>query len=135
VIDPRRGEPAHRQLADALRAQIGRGELRPGDRLPTELQLGQAAGVGRSTVRRAVAALRAEGLITVDRGHGTRVRRSPPLEDVVLPPGSTAIARMPTPEERVDHDVPEGVPILVVVGPDGLGDVYPADRVRITRPS
>ncbi|CAH1696691.1 Predicted D-glucarate or D-galactorate regulator, GntR family [Hyphomicrobiales bacterium] len=57
-------------LTEALRQEIADGRLRPGDRLPTESALGASAGVSRTVVREAVAALRAEGLVETRQGAG-----------------------------------------------------------------
>lgn len=56
------------QIADQLRAAIADGELRPGDRLPSEVQLAQEYGVGRGTVREAIRLLAAGNLVTSTRG-------------------------------------------------------------------
>jgi DNA-binding GntR family transcriptional regulator len=133
MIDPASGVPAWRQLADGLRARIAAGEWPPGARLPSESYLVQEYGLGRTTVRRAVAALRAAGVVEVIHGWGMRV--PPPRERQPAPvePGSEVSVRMPTPAERAEFALPEGVPVLVVTGPDGLAEVYPGDRfvVRI----
>jgi DNA-binding FadR family transcriptional regulator len=60
--------PAYRVLADDLRSQITSGQLRPGDRLPTEPQLCRACGVSRSTVREALRLLASQHLIVTTRG-------------------------------------------------------------------
>ncbi|GAA1831053.1 FadR/GntR family transcriptional regulator [Luedemannella flava] len=60
--------PAYQVLADAIQAQITSGELRPGDRLPTEPQLCASSGVSRSTVREALRLLASQHLITTTRG-------------------------------------------------------------------
>ncbi len=60
--------PAYQALAESLRAQITSGRLRPGDRLPTEPQLCDKAGVSRSTVREALRLLASEHLIVTTRG-------------------------------------------------------------------
>ncbi len=60
--------PAYRVLADDLRAQITSGQLRPGDRLPTEPQLCRDSGVSRSTVREALRLLASQHLIVTTRG-------------------------------------------------------------------
>src|SRR5690242_12276629 len=51
-------------LADALLAQIGDRRLRPGDPVPSERELTQAYGVGRSTVREALRMLESRGVIS-----------------------------------------------------------------------
>jgi DNA-binding FadR family transcriptional regulator len=55
---------AYEQLADLLRERITSGELREGDRLPSETALAEQAGVSRSTVREALRTLEQAGLIT-----------------------------------------------------------------------
>jgi integrase len=55
-------------IASSLRDQIASGELRPGDELPTVAQLAVANTVAVGTAHRAIAALKAEGLIEVARG-------------------------------------------------------------------
>jgi DNA-binding FadR family transcriptional regulator len=66
-----------RNLADAvmqrIKKEIDRGRLAPGARLPTEQALMAAMGVSRTVVREAVAALRAEGLVTTRQGSGAYV--------------------------------------------------------------
>ncbi|MGR3376909.1 phosphonate metabolism transcriptional regulator PhnF [Salipiger abyssi] len=53
--------------------------LAEGDRLPTEGDIQRLAGVGRHSVRRAVATLAAEGVLSVEQGRGTFVRAKPPI--------------------------------------------------------
>ena len=60
--------PAYRVLADALRSRILSGDLRPGDRLPTESELCETYGLSRSTVREALRVLTSERLLVTRRG-------------------------------------------------------------------
>jgi DNA-binding FadR family transcriptional regulator len=132
VIQP--GQPpitGYKELAAHLRKQIRDGILRPGDRLPSEVALRQTYDLGRHTVRAAVAVLRAEGLVQIVRGWGAVVAEPLSMEDIDLPAGATVTARMPTLEERHEHDIPEGVPVFIVADPHGAGDLYPADRYRL----
>ena len=55
-------------IANHLRRQIVRGQLREGDTLPPENDLMQQFGVSRPTLREAFRVLEHEGLITVHRG-------------------------------------------------------------------
>jgi len=71
-----RAAPAHAVIAEALRAEIRDGDLEPGAPLPSEARLTARFGVSRGTVRQALAALRAEGLIVGGRGRVPVVRRS-----------------------------------------------------------
>lgn len=65
--------PLYLQLYDEIAAQIASGSLRSGDRLPPERQLCVESGVSRATVRRALAALEADGLVQAVQGRGTFV--------------------------------------------------------------
>ncbi|MEW2048585.1 GntR family transcriptional regulator [Streptomyces sp. NPDC005476] len=58
----------HEEIADELRRAIGREEYTVGARLPAETDLAARYGVSRGTVRQAVAALTAEGLIGSRQG-------------------------------------------------------------------
>jgi GntR family transcriptional repressor for pyruvate dehydrogenase complex len=51
--------------------------LKPGDYLPSEIELTKTLGIGKSSVREAVKMLQAMGVVEVRRGHGTLVRRHP----------------------------------------------------------
>jgi GntR family transcriptional regulator len=67
--------PRHAAIAQALRDEIREGTLPPGAPLPSEAKLMSRFGVSRGTVRHALSALRAEGLIMVSRGRVPVVRR------------------------------------------------------------
>ncbi|MFG3418759.1 GntR family transcriptional regulator [Micromonospora sp. NPDC048063] len=67
----------YRQIAAALRAAIDAGEHPPGSRLPTEAELAAEYDVSRETVRRALAVLKAAGLVTTATSQGTVVARPP----------------------------------------------------------
>ena len=49
------------------------GNLQPGEKLPSEAELGQQFGVGRGTVREAMKMLSAMGVVEIRRGDGTYV--------------------------------------------------------------
>ncbi|MEM9901860.1 MAG: phosphonate metabolism transcriptional regulator PhnF [Pseudomonadota bacterium] len=67
--------PLWTAICETLRAEIAGGHYRAGDRLPTEAELSERFGVNRHTVRRALAALQAEGLVYARRGAGVFVER------------------------------------------------------------
>lgn len=67
------GVTQYLQLASVLRHQIAHGELVHGQRLPTVVELAAQYKVAGITVRQAYGLLKAEGLITSDRGRGTYV--------------------------------------------------------------
>ncbi|WP_327698627.1 GntR family transcriptional regulator [Streptomyces sp. NBC_00459] len=66
----------YQQVAAAIREAILSSEFAPDALLPSEAQLMARYGVSRPTVRNAIAALRAEGLIDVRHGKGSYVRTS-----------------------------------------------------------
>ena len=65
--------PRYRQIYDDLYSAIQSGLLQPGDRLPSEAQLGKRYKTSRITVAKAVNELYAQGLVTRRAGSGTRV--------------------------------------------------------------
>lgn len=70
-------------VADQLRGQIVRGELKEGDFLPPEGQLMGALGISRPTLREAFRILEAENLISVVRGSRTGARVHQPSTELV----------------------------------------------------
>lgn len=64
---------AYMAIADAMRARIADGDLKPGSLLPSESALCTEFQVARNTVRRALDQLAAEGLIEVHPGRGRLV--------------------------------------------------------------
>jgi GntR family transcriptional regulator / MocR family aminotransferase len=72
---PAADTPLHRQIHEQLHAAIARGDLRPGDRLPTSRALAKELRVARNTVEAAIARLVSEGLVERRVGSGTRVTR------------------------------------------------------------
>jgi GntR family transcriptional regulator len=74
MTDPLSDRPAYNQVAEHLRQRIYAGELRPGDKLPSETGLIEQFGVSRVTARGAIKDLQAEGLIVTRQGKGSFVR-------------------------------------------------------------
>ncbi|MEM7034402.1 MAG: FadR/GntR family transcriptional regulator [Chloroflexota bacterium] len=62
------------------------GEFKPGQRLPSEPELGERLGVGRSTIREAIKILAALGAVEVRRGDGTYISEkvTPSIIDPLL---------------------------------------------------
>ena len=65
--------PLYVQLKDLIGSAIGREELKPGDRVGSETELGRAYGISRITVRHAIAALVQDGALYRVPGKGTYV--------------------------------------------------------------
>ncbi|QDZ16034.1 winged helix-turn-helix transcriptional regulator [Humibacter ginsenosidimutans] len=70
VLQPVRDHMAFESCVEQLGSAIQLGVFRPGDKLPTERELSTRLNVSRSTVREAISALRAAGMVTTTRGRG-----------------------------------------------------------------
>lgn len=67
-------QPMYQQIADDLRRQIESGDLRQGERFPTELELGDKYNASRNTIRDAIKQLIAQSLVETRPGQGTFVK-------------------------------------------------------------
>jgi GntR family transcriptional regulator, arabinose operon transcriptional repressor len=65
--------PMYRQIYEELHSAITSGDLQPGDRLPSEAELGKRYDTSRITVAKAVRELQLQGLVTRRAGSGTHV--------------------------------------------------------------
>jgi GntR family transcriptional regulator/MocR family aminotransferase len=79
--------PAYRWLYDSLRAEILRGRLGPGARLPSTRDLASQYELARGTIVNAFEQLKSEGYIDGSVGSGTYVSRVVPEELLHMPPG------------------------------------------------
>ncbi|MBU0726804.1 MAG: phosphonate metabolism transcriptional regulator PhnF [Alphaproteobacteria bacterium] len=73
-LSRRAGIALWRQIEEAVTRDIAQGRFQPGDRLPTEKQLSDQFKVNRHTLRRAMEALEARGLIRIEQGRGSFVQ-------------------------------------------------------------
>ncbi|MFF3257373.1 GntR family transcriptional regulator [Actinacidiphila glaucinigra] len=67
-------QPKYLQIAHYIRDQILRGDLKPGDEVPSERQLATDWNVSRPTAARSLEALSTQGLVEKRQGSGTYVR-------------------------------------------------------------
>lgn len=74
-VDTSSFTPAYYQLARILYGRIMEGDLRPGDRVPSENELSEEFGLSRMTARKAITVLTDEGLVHRDKGRGTFVSK------------------------------------------------------------
>jgi hypothetical protein len=83
-VPPHRGERrSFREIAEVLRERIRAGDLKAGDRLPTQAELAEEFGVERGAVRQALRLLQVDGLLThVTKGSPPRIAElsAPPAE-------------------------------------------------------
>lgn len=67
------GKPLYQAVAERLLSLVESGELEPNERIPSESELGRRYGVGRNTVRHAIAELVQRGVLHTVQGVGSFV--------------------------------------------------------------
>ncbi|MDO5423446.1 MAG: GntR family transcriptional regulator [Eubacteriales bacterium] len=70
---PLHGESVVNQVVKQITDSIIAGELKPGDKLPTEPEMCASFGIGRNSVREAIKILEAYGVVYIKRAEGTFV--------------------------------------------------------------
>ena len=110
------GGPPYARIAAELRGQIERGELLPGQRVPSTRQITARWGVAMATATRVLATLRQEGLVHPKPGVGTVVSAHP-----AAPPRQPPAAIRP----------PAGHPPADPLPPDPPPDRPAADPARL----
>lgn len=75
---PIRRRKLYEEVAGRIEEMIHAGRFTPGDQLPSEKEIMEELGVGRSTVREAMLSLRKMGLVTVRSGERARVTTPTP---------------------------------------------------------
>jgi GntR family transcriptional repressor for pyruvate dehydrogenase complex len=61
-----------------IKVAIGKGELKPGDRIPSHNELCERWGISRTTIREALNKLESEGILTKYQGRGTYINEITP---------------------------------------------------------
>jgi len=89
------------RVTQQLQSLITRRTFRPGDRLPSERELGSRLGVSRTVVREALRALATKGLVEVRDGAGAYVRA--PSTDLVSELLGICISHMETGDVTSGH--------------------------------
>ena len=82
-LDTKSGVPIYRQIIEQVKYAIARGELEPGDRLPTVRQLAVDLSVNPNTVVRAYRELEIAGVLDTQQGSGTFVGKERPEIDTL----------------------------------------------------
>ncbi len=77
------GIPLYRQIASDIWEQIQTGALKPGEQMPSELELCASYSVNRLTVRQAMTELQRLGAVEIRRGLGTFISSPPDLVEIV----------------------------------------------------
>ncbi len=77
-LDP--GRSLYKQIKEAIKDQIAKGELKDGDRVPSERELCTLFGVSRITVRQAINEAVLEGYLYTRQGKGTFIASNSELK-------------------------------------------------------
>jgi DNA-binding GntR family transcriptional regulator len=72
----REAVPPYLRVAGELRGRIERGELKPGDQLPSITAVAEQYSISRGTARRAIVQLHDWGLTDTTPGWGSFVKRA-----------------------------------------------------------
>ncbi|AHF07299.1 FadR/GntR family transcriptional regulator [Desulfitobacterium metallireducens] len=83
-LKPIKTRKIYEEIVEQIRELVMRGELRPGDKLPSERDLVARLQVSRASIREALSALEMMGLLEVRSGEGTFMRKLRP-ESVIAP--------------------------------------------------
>ena len=73
VLEPIRPKKISEEIVNQIKQLISKGELKPGDRIPSERELATMLGVSRPSVREAIMVLEAMGFVESRQGGGTYV--------------------------------------------------------------
>lgn len=68
--------PIYEQLKRQIIIGIAKGNLNPGDRLPSIRQMGEDLGINLHTVRKTYNILKDEGYVSMDRRNGAEIRKT-----------------------------------------------------------
>jgi len=73
-IDFNASKPIYEQVIDEIKKQIARGEIKPGDKLPSQRKLAKDIQVNPNTVQRAYREMEILDLVETKRGRGTFIK-------------------------------------------------------------
>jgi len=111
TIDMEEG-PIYVQIGENVRRLMARGELNPGDKLPSARELALALGVNPNTVVHAYQMLEIEGVIETRRGLGTFVRADAPVKATKKEMLSKAAKRYAQEIQALDVSKEEAIDVL-----------------------
>ncbi|HZK85571.1 MAG TPA: FadR/GntR family transcriptional regulator [Desulfosporosinus sp.] len=84
ILKPIKTKKIYEQIVDQIGLLVAEGQLKPGDRLPSERELVERFQVSRASIREAISALELMGLIEVRSGEGTYIRQVN-IDSVIAP--------------------------------------------------
>lgn len=74
-LQPIKTRKIYEEIVEQIKSLLTEGNLNPGEKLPSEREMADALGVSRASVREALTALEAMGVLEVRPGEGTFVAR------------------------------------------------------------
>lgn len=156
TIDTNSYIPLYLQIASAIRCAITKGDLKPGELIPSEQEIAKAIGVAKMTVRQALVELKRGGFVRRYRGVGTFIafpRFEHRLGELIsfsedirmrgMVPSSKIIffGHVPCEDTIAAHlKLPAGTPVLRIYRlrladeqPVGIHDAYLPSHVSVSR--
>jgi len=76
IFKPIKTRKIYEEVVEQLKIMLTGGELKPGDKLPSERDMAESLGVSRASVREALTTLEAIGILEIKPGEGTFVRQT-----------------------------------------------------------
>ncbi|HKL13514.1 MAG TPA: GntR family transcriptional regulator [Halanaerobiales bacterium] len=73
-IDFNASKPIYEQVIEEIKKQIARGEIKPGDKLPSQRELAKDIQVNPNTIQRAYREMEILDLVETKRGRGTFIK-------------------------------------------------------------
>ena len=119
-------------VVDSITKAIIAGELRPGDKIPTEMELAESFGVGRNSIREAIKILVYYGILEIRRAEGTFVCDG--FNKIMIDPMVYGVMRLAIAkynEEDIEK-LREKLEVLkqeIDKGPENIENVFVADNV------
>lgn len=105
--------PIYLQIIDEVKRAVARGDLQPGDRLPSQRELAELARVNPNTVQRAFREMEVTGLVETVRGQGTFLRSDPGLvQEVRLEMAQMAVAQFVGEMQRLGLGLAEAIGLV-----------------------
>lgn len=96
ILDPIDNESVVDKIVNRITDGIISGDFKPGEKIPTEIELSESLGVGRNSVREAIKILVSLGVLKIKRSEGTFVTQgfsdkmlNPLLYGLILEDGSS----------------------------------------------
>ena len=90
-------------VIEAIRKALETGELKPGDKLPSEMEIAEGMSISRGSVREAMKILSAYGVVSVQRGKGTFISENTDSKGFVNPMLFNFLLIKPVQKEIVDY--------------------------------